>query len=110
MARICYRCKAYDAEGTQQTCPTCQVPMQFTLLPPQEGPVTAMTMPEITPQRAGRRPGSTTGSSSTLQLLGLAIRFRWFAGLVVIPLLVVGGFFGLDLSTRPSLKSRYDQI
>lgn len=110
MARICYKCTEYDASGTLQMCPTCNVPMQFTLLPPQDGPVAAMATPEAMPQLATRRPSTMGGSPSVLQSLGFALRFRWLAGLVLIPVLVLGGFLGLNLGTGSSLKTRYDQI
>ncbi len=110
MARVCNQCKAYDAEGALQTCPTCHIPMQFTLLPPQNAPVAPLTLSESTSQPLARHQSATAGSQSFESLAGLVFRYRLFAGLVAIPLLVLGGFLGFNFNSGSSLKARYDQL
>jgi hypothetical protein len=56
MARVCSQCKAYDAEGAVMTCPTCNLPMQFTLLPPRGQGAAPLPLAADEPRPEPRRP------------------------------------------------------
>jgi hypothetical protein len=109
MARMCSQCKTYDAGGTVQTCPTCQGAMQFTLLPPPGQGAAALALAECEPLTATRSRASQRTSAS-FALFDFVMRYRKLAGLVVIPFVLICSFFGVNITTAESLKSRYDRI
>jgi hypothetical protein len=110
MARVCSQCKAYDAEGAVVTCPTCNVPMQFTLLPAPGQGAAPLPVAEGQPRPEPRRPSAAEKGHQIMDMLGWVFRYRVLVSAVVVPLLAVGGFFGVQLQGGESLKSRYEQL
>jgi hypothetical protein len=110
MARVCGQCKTYDAEGTLETCPSCHTPMGFTLLPPPGQHAAPLNLAHLEPRTETRRPTAAERVHWSFELLDWAFRYRKLAGLVVVPLILICSFFGVQINTGPSLKSRYDQI
>jgi hypothetical protein len=109
MARVCNQCKAYDAEGTVQTCTTCSLPMQFTLLPPQGRSVPSLAIPAAEPGPAPRGPRVAERGHQFMDMIGLLFRYRRVVSLLMLPLVLFGGYFGI-YAGRGSLKSRYDRL
>jgi hypothetical protein len=94
MAQVCGKCKAYDAESALVTCPTCNLPMQFTLLPPPGQGTAPLPVAESEPRPGPRRPNTAEQGHHIMDQLGWLFRSRIIASLVVIPLLTAaGGFF-----------------
>ncbi|HZV06959.1 MAG TPA: hypothetical protein VE999_17890 [Gemmataceae bacterium] len=110
MARICGQCKKYDAAGTLESCPTCRTPMQFTLLPPPGRDAAPLTLTEPEPQARTRRSTAAGRVDWSFELIGWVFRYHKLAGLVVVPLLLICSFFGVQINTNGSLKTRYDRI
>lgn len=96
MAMVCGKCKAYDAEGSVTTCPTCELPMQFTLLP-RSGGSAPPPLPLTAAPPAPRRVSMAEKANGVMDMVGTLFRFRFIFTLVLLPLLLTGGFFGFQL-------------
>jgi hypothetical protein len=107
MAQVCGKCKAYDAEGAVTTCPTCNLPMQFTLLPPPSQGAAPLSLPVDEPRPGPRRPVAAE-QGHIMDLLGSLFRYRLLAYLVLLPLLSAGGFFGVQSVVGDGQKSQSD--
>jgi hypothetical protein len=109
MARVCSQCKHYDAGGEETVCPTCNMLMQFTLLPPAAP--TALSLneaPSPPPAAVARRPVRSSDGTLLLGFLRGWRMYRIFGGLILVPLaLFVGPMLGWG---KGSVKERYDRI
>jgi hypothetical protein len=114
MARICAKCNYYDPDGSQDTCPECQAPLRFTLLPPAgvspdalpaAGPGTSTV-----PLRQRRGYSSAGAPGSFLGVMEMVFRYRLVMSVVVVPILLLLSLgFGINL-TGPSLKDKFDHL
>jgi hypothetical protein len=115
MARICAKCNYYDPDGSQDTCPDCQAPLRFTLLPPAGAapdplPAAGSGMSSSVSLRQRRGYSSAGSSGSFLGLMELVFRYRLVMSVIVVPILLLLSLgFGINL-TGPSLKDKFDHL
>jgi hypothetical protein len=84
--------------------------MQFTLLPPPGQSAAPLTLTQSEPWAGKRRSTAAERVHWNFQLLDWVFRYHTLAGLVVVPLILVCSFLGVQINTGESLKSRYDRI
>jgi hypothetical protein len=115
MARACAKCNYYDPSGSRETCPDCQAPLRFTLLPPAGATPDALplagsgTSGSVFLQQ-GRGSGSTGSPGPFPGLMELVFRYRLVMSVVVVPILLLLSLaFGVNL-TGPSVKDKFDRL
>src|SRR5262245_35128771 len=105
MAKACAGC-GYYATGDETACPTCNRPLQFTLLPPRNAPAEPVRLP---PQLSrGPAAGSMYRGQGSFDFIDFCIKNRALTGIFVVPIALLGlWFFGFG---REGARAKFDAI
>jgi len=108
MARLCSQCKYYT-NGDETTCPKCNIPMQFTLLPPPGANAAPLVIDRNSiPHRVRARDMAPSPSWSVWDLFR---SYRASRALIATPLAIImiicGAFFGWG---KDDVYARFDRI
>jgi hypothetical protein len=102
MPRTC-SCNYYTTDD-ESTCPKCNIPLRFTLLPPQGAP--AEPVPVAYPQADTQKP--QRAARDTFELLGFLVKNWKLVSVIAGPLMVVASvILGMG---QEGARDKYDAI
>lgn len=120
MARLCERCQYYSHGNDELTCPTCRIPLRFTLLTPQAGGEAGSTFAALSPAALAAPPPAPPLPTRKLLRARSALEtsdglFDWclqHRKLMIVLFGLVGllGLAGYGSRSGTPLTERYDQI
>jgi hypothetical protein len=106
MAMACTDCGYYSADN-EETCPTCNVKLRMTFLPPPNAVLAAPVMPA--PLAAGTPTYPMPDFRSSYDIFEIILRNRFITAIVAIPLILFG-FWLSGITSDNGPRGKYNAI